>query len=100
MFNLWKLKQWTRWALVAPVLVLAGCGGLNSVGVRPDPLPINVAMPSPHPIDVINGVNGVTVGDDEVRIGRLGDALLECRSEKILAVDAYNKLRDALIASG
>jgi hypothetical protein len=41
-------------------------------------------------------VNGYTVGDDENRIGRLGDALLECGREKQVAVEAYDAARAVL----
>lgn len=78
-------------------LVLAACSGSNSVGVNPDPLPPSVAAPCPHPSVVIAGVRGGTVGDDEVRMGRLGDALIECAAEKVVAVDAYDGLRTAVI---
>tara|TARA_R110000765_G_scaffold297405_1_gene392504 strand:- start:18 stop:224 length:207 start_codon:yes stop_codon:yes gene_type:complete len=65
--------------------------------VRPDPLPANVAFPCPHPFDVIAGVRGGSVGSDEVRMGRLGDALINCGSQKVIAVEAFNGLRTAVM---
>ena len=50
----------------------------------------------PHPSDVINTVRGSTVGSDEIRMGRLGDALLECGQEKEIAVEGYETLADIL----
>jgi hypothetical protein len=41
---------------------------------------------------VIKGVSGSTVGSDEIRMGRLGDALIECGAEKQIAVDANQQL--------
>lgn len=70
-------------------LTTQGCVGSNAVGVRPDPLPQNVAAQCAHPLDVVRSVRGRGVGADEVRMGRLGDALLKCRAEKQIAVDAY-----------
>ena len=92
-----RTKRAMQLALIVPALLtLAACGGLNAVGVRSDPLPVNVAAPCPHPLDVIGGVRGGTVGDDEVRMGRLGDALLQCGEEKAIAVTAYEDLRLAV----
>ena len=79
------------------LLILAACSGLNSVGVNPDPLPPSVSAPCPHPLDVIRSVRGSSVGSDEVRMGRLGDALIECAAAKVVAVDAYEGLRTAVI---
>jgi hypothetical protein len=59
-------------------------------------LPINVAEICAHPLDVINTVRGSSVGSDEIRMGRLGDALLECRAEKQVAVEAYNGVRNTV----
>ena len=78
------------------MLTLAACSVSSAGGVRPDPLPANVAAPCLHPLDVIGGVRGGTVGDDEVRMGRLGDALLQCGEEKAIAVTAYEDLRLAV----
>lgn len=83
-------------ALVIPALVLMGCDGFRGAGVRLDPLPANVSDPCAHPASVIATVNGYTVGDDENRIGRLGDALLECGREKQVAVEAYDAARAVL----
>jgi hypothetical protein len=96
--NLWKMTRWMRPALIVPVLlILVGCAGSNSVGVSPNHLPPSVAEPCPHPLDVIRSVRGSSVGSDEVRMGRLGDALIECGAEKKVAVDAYDGLRTAVI---
>jgi len=65
---------------------------LNVGGVRVQELPTDVAEPCPHPSDVIKGVSGPTVGLDEIRMGRLGDALIECGAEKQIAVDANQQL--------
>lgn len=78
------------------LLLLGACAGLNSVGVNPDRLPTNVEESCPHPLEVINTVSGSSVGSDEIRMGRLGDALIECGAEKDIAVEAYNGVRVAL----
>lgn len=75
---------------------MAGCSGLNVVGVRAQPLPETVSQPCPHPSDVIAGVHGTTVGSDEIRMGRLGDALIECGQEKEIAVDAYQQVSNII----
>lgn len=69
---------------------------MNSVGVNPDRLPTNVEDPCPHPLEVIQTVNGSSIGSDELRMGRLGDALIECGAEKNIAVKAYNGVREVL----
>lgn len=90
------MKLWIHWGLAILASVLAGCSDLNAVGVRPSKLPINVEAPCDHPLTVIKSVQGSTVGSDEIRMGRLGDALLECAEEKQVAVDAYNGVRNAV----
>jgi hypothetical protein len=45
---------------------------------------------------VISPVKGVSVGSDEIRMGRLGDALIECGAEKQIAVDANVELIEIL----
>jgi len=50
----------------------------------------------PHPSDVISKVKGTSVGSDEIRMGRLGDALIECGAEKQIAVDANKQLIEIL----
>ena len=50
----------------------------------------------PHPLDIINTVKGTSVGSDEVRIGRLGDALIECGKEKEIVVQGYEQLSNIL----
>lgn len=52
--------------------------------------------PCPHPSDVIAGVRGSSVGSDEIRMGRLGDALIECGAEKQIAVNANEQLIEIL----
>lgn len=69
---------------------MVGCNGFNSVGTDPTPLPIEVEAPCNHPLAIVIAVKGSSVGSDEIRIGRLGDALIECGKEKEIAVDAYN----------
>ena len=75
---------------------MAGCSDLYAVGVRPNALPANVEAPCDHPISVINKVTGTSVGSDEIRMGRLGDALIECAEEKQVAVEAYNGVRNTV----
>jgi len=41
---------------------------------------------------VIATVKGSSVGSDEIRMGRLGDALIECGAEKEIAVNANEQL--------
>lgn len=87
--------NWNRWPLRLPVLVilalgLMACSGRSAVGVRLDDLPENLAEDCPHPSEVIDTVQGYTVAHDELRIGRLGDELLECRLEKRAVVQGYN----------
>ncbi|CBW47066.1 hypothetical protein [Roseovarius sp. 217 phage 1] len=52
--------------------------------------------PCPHPSDVIKTVRGSTIGSDEIRMGRLGDALIECGQEKDIAVQGYEELSEIL----
>ena len=91
---IWKIKHWLPPVLMVPVLVLlVGCSGLTPVGgVRIDELPQNVVDPCPHPSDVIATVRGSSVGSDELRMGRLGDALIECGQEKEIAIEGWNEL--------
>ena len=81
------------------MLALTGCFGFSGDGVRPDRLPSNISEPCPHPLSVIKAVRGSSVGSDEIRMGRLGDALIECAGEKQVAVDAYNKVTDVVSGS-
>jgi len=76
--------------------VLTACAGSNSVGVVPDRLPTEVEAGCEHPSDVISNVRGSSVGSDEIRMGRLGDSLLDCGELLDIAVDAYNGVRDTL----
>lgn len=73
-----------------------GCSGWNSDGVRVQLLPENVSNPCPHPLDVILAVRGSSVGSDEIRMGRLGDALIQCGQEKDIAVQGYKELSEIL----
>jgi len=45
---------------------------------------------------VIKSVSGTSVGSDELRMGRLGDALIECGQEKDIAVKGYQQLTEIL----
>lgn len=45
---------------------------------------------------MIGTVSGSTVGSDEIRMGRLGDALIECGQEKDIAVEGYQQLSEIL----
>ncbi|AHX01058.1 hypothetical protein HL13_gp12 [Dinoroseobacter phage DFL12phi1] len=47
-------------------------------------------------MDVIRTVKGTSVGSDEIRMGRLGDALIECGQEKEIAVQGYEQLSEIL----
>ena len=92
-----KIKQLLQKVLIVPaLLLLVGCNAWNVGGVRVQPLPKNITEPCSHPMDVINEVNGVTVGSDEIRMGRLGDALIECGQEKDIAVEGYIQLSEIL----
>lgn len=64
--------------------------------MKVQPLPENVTDPCPHPMDVIRTVKGTSVGSDEIRMGRLGDALIECGQEKEIAVQGYEQLSEIL----
>lgn len=75
---------------LAAVFPLTACSGLNGGGatdLRAEPLPAPVAAPCDHPSAYLG------VGDWEIMAGRIGDALLICRAEKALAVNAYEELR-------
>ena len=73
-----------------------GCSGWSNAGVRVQPLPENVREPCPHPLEVISAVRGSSVGSDEIRMGRLGDALIECGQEKNIVVQGYEELSKIL----
>lgn len=93
----WKIKLSPHQGLlISALLLLAGCVGSATDGVRVVDLPDNVTDPCPHPWDVISSVSGDTVGADEVRLGRLGDALIECGNEKAVAVEGYQQLTEIL----
>lgn len=83
--------------LLLPALLLLGaCSVWNADGVRIEDLPENVSEPCPHPLDVIRDVQGSSVGSDEIRMGRLGDALIECGQEKEIAVEAFEEVSNLL----
>lgn len=68
---------------------------MSRVGdVTIEPLPANVVQPCPHPSDLVS--RGGTVADDEITIGRLGDALIDCGEAKDIAVDAYGGVQSIL----
>lgn len=93
----WKLKLSPQVGLMVPALfLLVGCSVSATDGVRVVELPDNVIEPCPDPWSVISSIPGDTVGSDEVRLGRLGDALIECGNEKDIAVDGYQQLSDIL----
>lgn len=94
--NLKIKQQLLRVLLVLALLPLAACSGWNADGVRVQPLPENVSEPCKHPSDVIRTVSGSTVGSDEIRMGRLGDALIQCGQEKDIAVEGYQQLSEIL----
>jgi hypothetical protein len=77
-------------------LGLTGCAGWNVGGVRIDPLDQRLEQPCATPQAVVNSVRGTSVAADEVRLGRLGDALESCGEEKQILVDTYNDLRSTL----
>lgn len=94
---IWKIKHsLLKGLLVLALLPLAGCAGWSADGVRLQPLPNNVTEPCPHPSTVIASVSGSSVGSDEIRMGRLGDALIECGQEKDIAVQGYEELSEIL----
>jgi len=41
-------------------------------------------------------VRGSSIGSDEIRMGRLGDALIVCGQEKEIAVKGYEQLSEIL----
>ena len=92
-----KKKQSMRSVPMLLVLgLLAGCSVWNADGIETPDLPANVSDPCDHPLDVITSVSGSTVGSDELRLGRLGDALIECGQEKEIAVEGYEELSQLL----
>ena len=78
------------------VLVLTGCGVFKNVGdLEVSELPEEVSDPCPHPTEFL--LKGGTVAHDEITLGRVGDALIECGAEKAIAVQGYNDLRTILV---
>ena len=82
--------------LLLALVLLGGCSVWNADGVRIEDLPENVSEPCPHPLDVIRYVRGTSIASDEIRMGRLGDALIECGQEKEIAVESYEERSDLL----
>ncbi|WP_299734634.1 hypothetical protein [uncultured Roseobacter sp.] len=74
--------------MLAVSLLLTACVGSNSVGVRLDPLEAELQQDCLQPWEV-------PFEDDwEIYAGRIGDELIECRSEKSIVVQAYNNARE------
>lgn len=80
---------------IALASALTGCGGLSGGGVRLDPLPANIAAPCPHPSTFLRP-GARTVADDEIMVGRIGDALIDCEGRRSAAVAAYEAAAKAL----
>jgi predicted metal-binding membrane protein len=81
--------------LLVLVSVLTGCVDWKGDGrFQISELPEAVSEPCPHPLTLVS--RGGTVADDEVTVGRLGDALIECGREKEVAVSGFNKLKQVL----
>lgn len=78
----------------APALALMGCGGSTGVGVRIDPLPASLTQPCPHPSALVS--RGGTVLDDELSLGRMGDALILCGKQKAAIAAAFDSVREAV----
>lgn len=75
--------------------MLTGCADWNGDGrFQISELPEAVSEPCPHPLTLVS--RGGTVADDEITVGRLGDALIECGREKEVAVSGFNKLKQVL----
>ncbi|WP_066598913.1 hypothetical protein [Celeribacter halophilus] len=85
-------KTLTALALVS---ALTGCKGFGVDGLRLDPLPATVDAACPHPSMFLPSGPG-TVASDEIMIGRIGDALIDCNARRSIAVEAYNGAREAL----
>ena len=91
-----RMRRVMRPALIAPALALAGCGGSSGdgTGLRLDPLPAAVTAPCPHPSALLD--RGGTVASDEISLGRIGDALIDCEGARAVAVEAYQGAAAAL----
>lgn len=75
---------------------MTGCSAWSGAGVlRLDPLPPAVAASCPHPSTLLS--RGGTVANDEISLGRIGDALIQCGQEKAIAVKAYNGVLRVLV---
>jgi hypothetical protein len=81
---------------IALASVLTGCGASISdgAGLRADPLPAAVVTPCAHPSALLG--RGGTVADDEISLGRIGDALILCEGRRGAAVRAYNGIAAAI----
>lgn len=91
-----KERSTTTLTLFVLALGLMGCGGFSVGGeYKTEPLPEQVLVPCPHPIELVS--QGGTVADDEITMGRIGDALIECGQEKQIAIDGYNSLVQILV---
>jgi len=76
------------------VLWVEGKVPLARFSMELEPLSPQVETPCPHPSALLSRRD--TVADDEVSLGRIGDALIRCGQEKSVAVEAYNGVRAAL----
>lgn len=83
-----KTQRGTILTIAVSVLALMGCDGSNAVGLRLDGLPQRVKAKCPHPSELLS--RGGTVADDEISMGRLGAALIDCDRRRQIAVDAYH----------
>lgn len=63
-------------------------------GLEIEPLPAEVAAPCPQPGEFLAGTG--SVADDEITMGRIGDALIACGQQKAAAVAAYDGVRERL----
>lgn len=96
----WPTLSKDRFILILTLTVLVsaltGCAGWRHVGdLEINELPEEVQDPCPHPLTLLQ--RGGTVGDDEISLGRIGDALIECGAEKDIAVQGYSDLRAVLV---
>lgn len=76
--------------MIAVCLTLTACSGFGGDGLRLDPLPHDVATACDRPETFL------AAGDWEIIAGRIGDALIDCGDEKMIAVGAYGAARAAL----
>ena len=77
--------------LTLAALILTACGGSTSVGIEVNPLPPTITEPCAHPSERL------AVGVPwEIIAGRIGDDLIDCAAKHMIAVDAFDGVRDAL----